>query len=503
LDASDAPSQGPRQISRRQFVVGAGLAAVGAAIAACVPGSGSGSTTAPASAAAASTAPATAPVVGGSPSLAAAGSGLPDLTGQQGVLWGLKYDPHVAAYQRMADLFNQKTGAKLTVQPIDPGAAGPPGTLAQQFLAAIAAGNQPDVMCLYGPAAVPLYVQKALMPLKQSVYAAQGIDVSTAFVGDAMPSWIWQGEYYGVPVECNGVGSMVNVPVDDVKALGLDTQYPPSNGKTFFDSYDALYKLAGALQKKSGSTVTRWGLSSKAFELESLAGIMASLGTKWWDGDAKVFNFNSPDGITAFQMLVETPVKMGIETELDQSATQAALAGKVALSRGDGGPSVVGAAAGFNFELAGAPRVKPGEDPVLIGGGGWGFMAPRNAKNPDLSVAFLKFVASDDGQLAYAKIYDGLLNFSWAKFATDTSRFKDASSSNAIFRAAPAFTAMALRTKHFGEGFGYYAECEKAAGDVCSLVRQGTMTSAAGAAELQKRVEAQYAQFVKDVAAAG
>ena len=79
----------------------------------------------------------------------------------------------------------------------------------------------------------------------------------------------------------------------------------------------------------------------------------------------------------------------------------------------------------------------------------------------------------------------------------------DADAINAIFRAAPAFTAMALRTKHFGEGFGYYAECEKAAGDVCSLVRQGTLTSAAGAAELQKRVEAQYAQFVKDVAAAG
>ncbi len=492
LDPSDARTHGPHGITRRRFVVGAGLAAVGATIAACVPGGTA--TTAPASSAAAA---------GSSPS-AAAGSGLPDLTGQVGVLWGLKYDPHVAAYQRMVDLFNQKTGAKLTVQPIDPGAAGPPGTLAQQFLAAVAAGTQPDVMCLYGAAAVPLYVQKALMPLKDSVYTAKGINVDTAFVGDAMPSWIWQGEYYGVPVECNGVGSMVNVPVDDVKTAGLDTQYPPSNGKTFFDSYDAMYKLAGALQKKDASgTVTRWGLSSKAFELESLAGIMASLGTKWWDGDAKKFNFNSPDGITAFKMLVETPVKMGIETELDQSATQAALAGKVALSRGDGGPSVVGAAAGFNFELAGAPRVKPGEDPVLIGGGGWGFMAPKNAKNPALSVAFLQFVASDDGQLAYAKIYDGLLNFAWAKLANDTTRFKDATAANAIFRAAPAFTAMALRTKHFGEGFGYYAECEKAAGDVCSKVRQGTLDSAGGAAELQTRVEAQYAQFVKDVAAAG
>jgi hypothetical protein len=62
---------------------------------------------------------------------------------------------------------------------------------------------------------------------------------------------------------------------------------------------------------------------------------------------------------------------------------------------------------------------------------------------------------------------------------------------------------MALRTKFFGEGFGYYAECQKAAGDVSSQVRQGTLTAAQGAAELQKRVEAQYQQFLTDLKNAG
>lgn len=428
---------------------------------------------------------------------------LPDLTGQTGILWGLKYDPHVAAYQRMVDLFEQRTGAKLTVVPIDPDPPGPPGHLGVKFLAAIAAGTQPDVMCFYGPAMVPLYMQKSLMPLKESVYAVQGVDPATAFIGDSMGSWIWQGEYYGVPVESNGVGSMVNVPVDDLQALGLSDQYPPSNGQTFFDSYDSMYQLAQALQTKDGDTVTRWGLSSKAFELESLTGIMASLGVDWWDAAAKKFNFDTPEGVKAFELLVENPVKLGIETELDQPSTQAALAGKVALSRGDGGPSVVGAEAGFDFELAGAPRVKEGEDPTLIGGGGWGFFAPLAAKNPELSTAFLRFVATEEGQMEYAKIYDGLLNFAWATFANDTTRFADPTAANAIFRAAPAFTAMALRTKFFGEGFGYYAECQKAAGDVSSQVRQGALTSAEGAKELQKRVEAQYAQFVTDLQNAG
>jgi len=420
---------------------------------------------------------------------------LPDLAGQTGVLWGLKYDPHVEAYQRMADLFQEKTGAVLKVEPIDP-------DLAPKFLAAMAAGTQPDVMCYYGPAMVPLLVQNALMPLKASVYDAQGVDPATDFIGDSMGAYVWQGEIYGVPVESNGVGSMVNVPVDEVEALGLLDTYPPTNGKTFFDSYDSLYELAQALQTKDGDAVTRWGLSSKAFELESLSGIMASLGVDWWDGETKTFNFATPEATQAFELLISKPVALGIETELDQTSTQAALAGKVALSRGDGGPSVVGADAGFNFELAGAPRVKPDEDPVLIGGGGWGFMAPANAKNPALSTAFLQFVASEEGQLAYAKIYDGLLNFAWSSLADDTSRFKDPTPANAIFRASTAFTQMALRTQFFGEAFGYYSECSAAASAVASEVRQGNLTAEQGAQELQKRLEAQYAKFLEDIDAA-
>jgi len=487
MDPKDPAGERPADPSRRRFLIVAGATATAAVVASALPAAASRGTTARA----------------GKRTSDQSAPPLPDLTGQTGVLWGLKYDPHVAAYQRMVDAFNKKTGAQLTVVPVDPGPSGPPGALGATFLAAVASGTQPDVMCYYGASMVPLYMQNSTMPLKDSVYAVQGIDPATTFIGDAMGPWVWKDEYYGVPVESNGVGSMVNVPVDDVKALGLADQYPPSNGQTFFDSYDSMYKLAQALQTKDGDTVTRWGLSSKAFELESLTGIMASLGVDWWDPAAKKFNFDTPEGAKAFDLLVAQPVALGIETELDQSSTQAALAGKVALSRGDGGPSVVGADAGFDFELAGAPRVKEGEDPTLIGGGGWGFFAPATAKNPELSTAFLRFVASEEGQMEYAKIYDGLLNFAWADFATDTTRFKDPTPANAIFRAAPAFTAMALRTKFFGEGYGYYGEMQKAAGDVSSQVRQGLMTTEQGAAELQKRAEAQYAQFQTDLQNAG
>src|SRR5450759_1600369 len=99
MDPSEAPKQGALNITRRQFVAGVGLAAIGTVIAACVPGSSG--TSAPASSVVAG--PATPSVAAG-----ASGTALADLSGQTGVLWGLKYDPHVAAYQRMADLFKQK-----------------------------------------------------------------------------------------------------------------------------------------------------------------------------------------------------------------------------------------------------------------------------------------------------------------------------------------------------------------------------------------------------------
>ena len=73
-----------------------------------------------------------------------------------------------------------------------------------------------------GKMCVPLYIQKALMPLKEAVYASNGVNPDTDFIGDGIGAYSWEGEIYGVPTEVNGVGNVVNVPVDDVKALGLD-----------------------------------------------------------------------------------------------------------------------------------------------------------------------------------------------------------------------------------------------------------------------------------------
>src|SRR5215216_3924849 len=94
------------------------------------------------------------------------GAAQPQAEAQEGVFWGLQYDPHVETYKRLADLFKQKTGSTLRVEP----QAWP---LETKLIAALSAGTQPDVICIMGKVLPPLHIQKALMPLSDTVYAAQ------------------------------------------------------------------------------------------------------------------------------------------------------------------------------------------------------------------------------------------------------------------------------------------------------------------------------------------
>jgi ABC-type glycerol-3-phosphate transport system substrate-binding protein len=472
--------------SRREFLkvalgtVSAGiLAACGAPAATAPSGDTSGAASSGASSAA-TQAPAAAP---------AAPSG--GKVEPEGVLWGLKYDPHVEAYNRLATLFKSQTGSSLKVEPQE-------WPLETKLIAALAAGTQPDVVCIMGKVLLPLHLQKALLPLKEAVFKAKGVDPATQFVGDAIGAYTYENEIWGVPVESNQVGNTVCVPVEDVQSAGLADKYPPTNGKLYFESYQDMWDLAKKLQVTKDGKVTRWGLSSKGWDTQSLLGIVRSLGQKWWDNDAKKFGLNTDAGIEAMKLFAETPVAEGIETELDQSHVDAALAGKVALARGNGTPAVQGLALGYHYELAAAPRVKPGQDPLFIGEGGWGFAAPAKTKHPGVSLAFLQMMCTQEGQMAYAKIYDGLLGYAWAGFKEDTTRFKDPSPENPNVKASKFYTNLLSQTEYYGEGFGYIAEIEKAGGEIASLVRQKKLDAAQAMKQWQERCEAQYAQFLKD-----
>jgi ABC-type glycerol-3-phosphate transport system substrate-binding protein len=273
------------------------------------------------------------------------------------------------------------------------------------------------------------------------------------------------------------------------------------NNKVHWDSYDTMWKVAKALQTKRGSKVRRWGMSSEGWEAGSLFGIMRDMGTPWWDLSSRKFNFNTPAGIASMKLLVETPVKMGIETELNDTGINAALAGKVAIVRGNGTPSTQeGNKLGYHFELSAAPPTHPGKQPLYKGEGGWGFCALKRAKSPNLAMAFLQMMATTPGQLEYAKIYGGLLGLAWAPLVGNMARFADPSPTNSLVKASKIFADVAPYTEYLGEQFGYY---QIISGNIISpaaqAIRLGKLTTAQAMAQIQSQTESQYKQFLLDV----
>ena len=76
------------------------------------------------------------------------------------------------------------------------------------------------------------------------------------------------------------------------------------------------------------------------------------------------------------------------------------------------------------MEMAGVPKIN-GRTPLFGGaGGGWGFVGPVHAPHPNLQTAWLRFVASRNGQYQYDLTYGGVVGVAWADiFFHDTSRF--------------------------------------------------------------------------------
>lgn len=380
-----------KRISRRAFLQLAGTGVAGSIIAACAP------TAAPAPAptakpaeqkAAATEAPKQAPA-------AAAG-------GKEFIFWGLEYDPHVERYHALAEAFEKKTGNKAKIQP----QAWP---LETKLLAAITAGTQPDVVCVMGIVSLPLFMQKAVIEMDDVVFKSAGVDPLKFFYPEALQAYTWKGHYMGVPLESNQVGQSVGTRYDYLDEVGDKAKalWPGLNKKDGFDSYEQMWALAELLQKKDGNNVARWGLSGQGWDLGQYLTTMRSLGKFFWDGEKQKFNFDSEEAVKAMQIYIETPVKKGIETQLDDHHMNSLFAGKVGVGMGNTAMAPEGAKLKLKVETVNRPPAIAGKETLYVGEGGWGFEIPTRAKNLNIAIEFCKWMSTREGQVIYAQIYGG------------------------------------------------------------------------------------------------
>jgi maltose-binding protein MalE len=421
-------------------------------------------------------------------------------------MWGLNYQPHVQSYHRMADLFKKKYGSTITVQPQPYGYT--------SLIAAIAAGTQPDMACQNANLMAALVLQGALTEVRGSVYAYNHIAitknsigqfVSPTFTGDAIVPFSLGDKIYGVPLEADGgLGDIVNVPVDAVKKAGLTGKYPPTNGQVYFENYDQLFALAKALQITENGKVKRWGLSGEGWDFPTIGGMMVTMGTLPFDESKQKFNFNSPAGIRAMQLHAEIPVKMGIEKEWNDGSAviDEALNGNVAVTMANGTPIIYGKQYGYDYEGSSMPKID-GKTPKSFGvGAGWGIVGPLRPQHPNLQLAFMRMMATRDGQYEYDLTYNGVAVVAWKDFLLhDTSRFHPANNTNGSYAVGTAdwFKSAMLNCTYIGRA-GYTDRVDNAVASACQAVRLGKMNSAQAMAQVQQKCEAQYRQYKIDLA---
>ncbi|HEV8639382.1 MAG TPA: extracellular solute-binding protein [Chloroflexota bacterium] len=417
---------------------------------------------------------------------------VPVATKKKLVVWGLQYDPHIDRYNALKAAFEQKSGAEIEVQ-------AQPWPLETKVIAATASGTQPAIGSIMGVRLLPMYLKKMLFNVSD-LFKTWGINPKQTFVGDSIEAYTYGDQIWGVPVEVNLHGT-VGVPVVDVEKAGLKDKVPPTNGKDFFDSYEHLWETARALQvKEADGTVKRWGLSSKGWEPHQLFGIMRSMGVQWWDREARKFNVKTEAGIAAFKLLIETPVKMGIETEFDQNHMDAALAGKVALARPNATIAGEAKKVGIHYELTMVPPVKSPvreSDPLLVGEGGWGFVGVKPATNEDLVVEWLHFIATEEAQEIYSHIYGGIPSAWRALNNPDHKRWGD--KQDWVVQSWIRFAKYLDRVTFFGQDLGYLSDVYKHVGAVSSDLRQSKINSEQAAANLQDLLEQQYKQYLDDL----
>lgn len=475
-----------KNLTRREMLKLLGSAAAASTIAACAapPAAPPAAPAAPAAAATEAPKPTTAPAA--------------PAASKELIMWGLKYDPHITKYEALGKAFTAKTGIKVTVQPQDDPHGKP--------LVALAAGNPPDVACAMGKALPPYLVKNAVVDITDSVYKAAGSDITPGkdWFGDGIPCYNWRGKMFGVPTEFSTISLAGAWPTEDKKysAISADEakKYPPLNGKIQFDTYEQMWELAKKLQVTKDGKVIRYGMSSAGWEFSYVSSMLHQMGRKWWDPDAKKFDFNNDDTIKVLKLLVETPVAMGIEVDQGDTQTNLAQQQKVALARGNVAVIFFLKEVDLWYECFTPPNADPTKPNKWMGEGGWGFITLPKAANSANAIEFLKWLTTVEAQQVWMTnfVSNYMVPVPLVK-ANDHPMWNDTGDKYGdVIRHMYKGQFSMLKDQTFFGGEYYIGQVETAVSAVCTDIRTKKIDSAYGAKLIQERADNQLKQYIAD-----
>lgn len=508
-----AGNRSDRAVTRRAFLVGLSSVAATTLLVACGSSSGGAPSNAapttpkpvaqptqPAATVAAAptvsgassapTAAATSGVTSGAGATPAAAAGLAyaptRLDGTTLNVWILDFAPFKDYWQKLANRFQELTGATINFQP----QAWP---LEVKLIAGMAAGTVPDVVQLMGRVLAPLVPPKQdlLEPTDDAVFKALKVDVNTYFAPGAIGSFLYDGQHWGIPMQDNVVSTMIYTRSEWLNASSAKDAWPRTKGQDAFDSFETMWDLAKSLQQESGGKVTVWGTNSEGWNRTDIFGVMKMLGVDWWDQQNKKFNMDSDAAVQAIDKVITIPSQqLKIESELNQSGEDAFIQGKIALARST--ISTQSAAAEQNIPIlnvAAPPPVKGGKL-AYVGEGGWGAAVPRQAKNKDAGLELLKWLITPEAQRIWLPIFGGTTPAVLSM--RDDPLYQGNGPNQENTRTWLKYQPM---TTYMGSGFGHEPEISTIWEGIAQEVRSGKQSSKDAAQAAQEQFTAHFKEF--------
>lgn len=264
----------------------------------------------------------------------------------------------------------------------------------QNLLAAIAAGNPPDVT-MFGRHDLPFFAAtESIIPLDDYM-AADGIDPAI-FHASEFAGTQFSGKTWMLPLPGGGAFSIAWYNTDHLAEAGIEK---------FPETWDEMLEAAETLRLGDGSFLERVGVNT-----QSTSGPGAFLtwlnanGQDWISADLRTITINNEAGIQALGFMRDmAEINYGIE-ELNAFWEMAGEFDQGPLIQGLVSIEINGSwtlfqvedhAESLNYDVAPIP-FGPMGNPGRRGGahGGWGYMIPKNAAHPDEAWQLVKWLTT-------------------------------------------------------------------------------------------------------------
>ena len=269
----------------------------------------------------------------------------------------------------------------------------------QNLLAAIAAGNPPDVT-MFGRQDLPFFAAtESIIPLDDYM-AADGIDPAI-FHPSEYAGTQFNGKTWMLPLPGGGAYNIAWYNVDHFAEAGIDS---------FPETWEEMLEAAENLRLGDGAFLERIG-----FNAQSVSGPGSFLtwlnanGQTWISDDLRTITMNNEAGVQALEfMQAMAEINYGIE-ELNAFWEMAGEFDQGPLIQGLVSIEVNGSwtlfqveahAENLNYDVAAIPYGPNGNaDRRGSASGGWGYMVPKNAAHPDAAWKLVKWLTTEvDGK---------------------------------------------------------------------------------------------------------